>query len=86
MQHANIITLFVLLLNCLCILSVGWYSANSAEFCYEDPSCGPNSDAWGGQCKTGSKQSPIDLPFAFDRIAKSVQLDFNEYYYNDGKF
>lgn len=86
MPHTNIIKLFLLLLSCTvrtaCTLSVDLYESN---FCYEDKSCGPNSGEWGGQCKTGSNQSPIDLPFVFQPFARHVELDFNEFYKNDGK-
>ncbi|XP_037049549.1 putative carbonic anhydrase 3 [Bradysia coprophila] len=83
MQHSNIIKLLILLLNCVCVLSVGMYSTNSAKFCYEKASCGPNSNAWGGECKTGTKQSPIDLPYVSSRSMRRVKLEFTKYYYSD---
>ncbi|ODM92364.1 Carbonic anhydrase [Orchesella cincta] len=38
-------------------------SVSGKEFCYnDDEGCGPNTDAWSGTCRNGTRQSPIDLP------------------------
>ncbi|KAJ6649703.1 putative carbonic anhydrase 3 [Pseudolycoriella hygida] len=78
----------VVFLNLICTtLSLDDGKINYERFCYEDKSCGPDSEDWGGLCKTGRQQSPIDLPaFPFYRHARRVYLDFNDQYCNDGKF
>lgn len=55
------------------------------HFCYEDDACGPDSKLWDGECKTGFRQSPINLPILSDASAKVARLQFNEKYYSDGK-
>lgn len=56
------------------------------DFCYEDESCGPESDDWGSQCQRGERQSPIDLPYIPHRHNRHVKLEFNDFYCSDGNF
>ncbi|XP_037043405.1 putative carbonic anhydrase 3 [Bradysia coprophila] len=53
------------------------------EFCYEDYSCGPMSADWSGQCQSGERQSPIDLPYIPHRHNRHVDLEFNDLYCSD---
>lgn len=55
------------------------------EFCYEEKSCGPESNDWPGECKVGQSQSPIDLPYEPHRHTRHVELEFNDQYCNNGK-
>lgn len=57
------------------------------EFCYTGK-CGPDTDFWGGECKTGQHQSPIDLSITTQvktSITKAT-LDFNAGYSSNGMF
>lgn len=52
----------------------------SEDFCYQGEECGPSSPRWGGECQSGSHQSPIDLSTPAvrkDRATKKVPLHFN---------
>ncbi|ODM94168.1 Carbonic anhydrase 2 [Orchesella cincta] len=49
-------------------------------FCYSDGSCGPATPLWGGACQTGSRQSPIDLPyFPLSVLAPPIVLNLKNY-------
>lgn len=56
------------------------------DFCYEEEYCGPQSDDWPGECKSGQRQSPIDFPFAPHLHTQYVELEFNNRYCGHGKF
>jgi hypothetical protein len=55
---------------------------NTEKFCYEGEVCGPQSDLWPGECKTGFNQSPIDLKI--ESLPKKGTLRFNEGYKSNG--
>ncbi|ODM94165.1 Carbonic anhydrase [Orchesella cincta] len=53
-------------------------SAFSSGFCYkEDEGCGPST--WGGQCQTGTRQSPINLPLGSSHPSSTIKLDLENY-------
>jgi len=58
------------------------------DFCYEKENCGPDSERWGGECKTGHHQSPIDLvPVSGSADPRTfVSLTFNDMYKSDEFF
>lgn len=57
-----------------------------ANPCYEDKSCGPDSNDWSGACHLGERQSPINLPYEPHRHTRRVALEFNDLYCSDGNF
>lgn len=83
---ANIIELLLLLNWCTLSVALDNGQITQMDFCYEDETCGPESEDWKGQCKTGSLQSPINLPFVTHRHSRRVELEFNDFYCNDGRF
>lgn len=46
-------TILLLIWSCTPSLGLDNGLITQEEFCYEDKSCGPESDDWGGQCQTG---------------------------------
>lgn len=77
----------IVFLMCFSTLSLGLDNGQITheEFCYEEKSCGPESDDWPGECKEGGHQSPIDLPFVPHRHTRHVELEFNDQYCSNGK-
>lgn len=55
--------------------------SGDSKFCYTDPSCGPSSDKWPGICQTGKNQSPVNIKYTRDDLARARQnprqLQFN---------
>ncbi|ODM94164.1 Carbonic anhydrase 6 [Orchesella cincta] len=58
---------------------VFFVSSASAQFCYSDADgCGPDTSAWPSRCHTGTRQSPIDLPFA-PPLSPPIKLSLDNY-------
>ncbi|CAL8068450.1 unnamed protein product [Orchesella dallaii] len=52
----------------------------SQVFCYSDEACGPTSSIWNGACQTGTRQSPIDLPyFPLSIFAPPITMNLKNY-------
>lgn len=75
-------------LSCLCALAFGLDNGRIShdDVRHTDKSSEHNSVDWKGLCKSGTRQSPINLPVHLDyQRTKRVKLEFNEHYCSDGK-
>jgi len=68
----------------ICLVLVLFYATVSPTvaqvFCYSEDACGPTSSLWPGPCQSGTRQSPIDLPFfPLSVIAPPILLNLKNY-------